>query len=508
MREFFHTLKRMSDADYESLQPLVKKGKDRQEELESIVSKWLTPSAKAAELDGPREAIEAHVADGGFVLDGFAFVDENTNEPIDLGELLRLLEESLRADGAGEIFEPRPDLFVLIRHCRFDACDCRGVKVRPRLVAHHCRCGAGADFRHARFGYGASINFVEFGDGADFGAADFGDGTDFWRSEFGDGVSFWGAGFGDGASFFHAKFGDGASFRRAEFGDGASFFHAKFGDGADFGDAEFGDGANFRHARLKGADLRGTQGFIPGETLIRDAHFSARASDPWSKLRAAYTGPRLIFNLLFLALFFLPLLARTVGWTVIGAAEEEFVAALPELHEMTHELDEEHPQVAAWLRESLGEIERNAPGGAADRWRETRVIDPVLGWSQGLLFFIPACTLLLYNLGQGLLTYVVSPMRDAEERSGISPRYRARPWEKVQDHWASRNTRDQKKGVATRAASFGRRIREYLGGYFEAYGWLVPIHKAMNWLLLLAIVSFIVNAVNWLFFQDVWVLKV
>ena len=89
--DWFLQFKEMTDADWAALPPLVKKGEDRETVLNAIVEKWCTPTSASEPGKGAREAIQAHVAAGGFVLEGVAFIDENTNEPIDLDYLWRAM---------------------------------------------------------------------------------------------------------------------------------------------------------------------------------------------------------------------------------------------------------------------------------------------------------------------------------------------------------------------------------------------------------------------------------
>jgi hypothetical protein len=428
----FFKYKKFTDECFAAIPALVKKGEDRRQVIDAILAKWLCTSTKApGEGDNP---IEAHVASDGFFLDRVAFIDENTNEPIDLGEILRLLENRLVDNGEPASFRGRPDLLILLRRCRIDRCNCRGLNIRPRFVAYQ----------------------TKFGDGADFSRAIFGDGTDFSLATFGDRTCFRTTIFGKRARFFGATFGTKAIFNGAHFRENADFVMSRFGRNA-----------SFHLTHMSSADLRGTRGFLPDETTVRDTRFSARARDPWSKLRSAYTGPRLIFNLLFLLLFFLPLGARVVGWAAIGKTEQESRQVVSTVREHAHELQPEHPAVALWVEKRLEGVEAIMPGGSADRWCEMPVWWAVLGFDRGPAIWIPAIAILVYNVLRLGMTFVVAPMRDAEERSGITPRL-----------W---------------------------GAYFESYGWFITPHRMLTALFWVSVASFIWNGFHWLVLESVWI---
>ncbi|MFH0982075.1 MAG: hypothetical protein V2A79_11095 [Planctomycetota bacterium] len=112
----------MTAEDYAKLPPLVRRGEDRQAVLERVVRGWCAPTG----AEKPAE----HVAKGGFLLDRVTPVDENSGEPIDLGELVRQVEERLRVEGEPEDFRERPDLHIILRGRRSDRGP-PGVRVVP-----------------------------------------------------------------------------------------------------------------------------------------------------------------------------------------------------------------------------------------------------------------------------------------------------------------------------------------------------------------------------------------
>ena len=57
-------------------------------------------------------------------------------------------------------------------------------------------------------------------------------------------------------------------------------------------------------------NLRAARGMRLSNNPIRDADFQPHSDDLWSKLRRAYTGPRLTLNLALLLLFLTPYVRR------------------------------------------------------------------------------------------------------------------------------------------------------------------------------------------------------
>src|SRR5205807_1823971 len=76
------------------------------------------------------------------------------------------------------------------------------------------------------------------------------------------------------------------------------------------------------------ADLRGLLGYRFDHNNVQGTLIAPRAQDPWSKLRRSYTGSRLIFNLIFLVLFFAPVVAKTVFWMEVSRLEAHVPIAL------------------------------------------------------------------------------------------------------------------------------------------------------------------------------------
>jgi uncharacterized protein YjbI with pentapeptide repeats len=131
-------------------------------------------------------------------------------------------------------------------------------------------------------------------------------------------------------------------------------------------------------------------------TIIRDTQFSPNAYDRWSVLRRAYTGPAMLFNFVFMLLFFAPVIAKALGLWAFG-------------------------QVQSGLECSAE---------AVIPCRTVPVWEILFGFHEPLSLgnVMPGLTvgLIIYQFWRFNLTRKVSLMRDAEERSGVSPPLKGR----------------------------------------------------------------------------------
>jgi len=147
-------------------------------------------------------------------------------------------------------------------------------------------------------------------------------------------------------------------------------------------------GTILNNADLSSADLRRTQHCEFDQTCLRGAQLSPYCSDRWSELRRKYTGTRFFLTLLFLIAYFFPLAAQLLFWNAVGRVQA------------THYFD----------------AERNT-----DRLTQMTVFEKLISLEQGWLYAILAILLVMYNVGRGLLTWRIGPMRDEEDRSGYTP---------------------------------------------------------------------------------------
>ena len=82
----------------------------------------------------------------------------------------------------------------------------------------------------------------------------------------------------------------------------------------------------------------------------------------------------------------------------------------------------------------------------------------LLAGHESKVWMLATLSLLLYNIARVLLTWQISGLREEEDRSGISPKYRGR----------------------------------------DGYQWLHVTHLAVRWIVFVAAATFIYHSVNWL----------
>lgn len=251
---FFKEIPTLTEEEWENLHitnPLVKKGEDRQKKLEEIVTKWCTPlSAEDGSKPGPWSSCDDYLAAGAFMLDRVALWDANTNEPIDFGDLLWLMEQRARSEGAPSEYRYCQDRVIALRCCRIDQCFAPRCVVRPRLICEGCNFRGSANFIQGTFGHETSFVRTAFRCGAWFEGAGFGNRTSFEHSTFAKGAWFQRATFGSEARFNSGRFGYSSSFESATFGELAQFAAATFGGWVSFHSATFGGWASFRSTLL------------------------------------------------------------------------------------------------------------------------------------------------------------------------------------------------------------------------------------------------------------------
>ena len=204
--------------------------------------------------------------------------------------------------------------------------------------------------------------------------------------------------------------------------------------GANLSHADFTD-ASVRWADMSNCELFDTPSLEVDSTRIVHARFSPRAMDKWSVLRRTYTGPKLAINLLFVALFFIPLIVKGAALWGLSILQEP----------ATNVSSGDQPSTQSSI--SIEVVCSTSGDGAVKvtlhpqeiRVGEVRATSPLREWSikcqsmpawQMLLgfggpygHFMPTLTVLLvlYQIARFLMTNQISLMRDAEERSGVSP---------------------------------------------------------------------------------------
>jgi len=287
-------IQRLADEDFENLAPLVGNGEDRDDIIKQIVEQCWTTSQD----DDPRR----YVQDGGFVLREKKLVDGNTNEPIDLSELSKLVSDRVKKQ-ARRSGEPGTAHLILV-NCSIPLCQLHDVEVRHSLLCVGCLIGPDADFsetlfqapvgfpgsrfvgaarfKAARLPHHVDLRQAVFGDDTDFLGTMFGDHARFDRASFGDNVSFQFAQFGNEARFDHVTFGHYAGFGAAKIGSHCRFHASRFGKLADFSESTFGDCANFQETDFQ-EYARFERVSFGDRADFHSAHFNANAK--WVEAR-------------------------------------------------------------------------------------------------------------------------------------------------------------------------------------------------------------------------------
>jgi uncharacterized protein YjbI with pentapeptide repeats len=211
------------------------------------------------------------------------------------------------------------------------------------------------------------------------------------------------------AKLAHAKMNNtilaGAKVRKSDFTN-ASMRSADC-RGVDFRGATL-TGADLLEANLSAADLRGAKGFFPNSTYIRGAQFSPRARDWWSVLRRSYTGPKLVFNLLFLTAFLLPYLGKGLFWSSVNRGQATLGTTVMDARSRAQDPE------AGYL------LEQVTPCISSD-CTEWPIWQVLIGVDRGPEYWVLSSLLVLFNVLRGVMTWIVGPIRDEEERSGYSP---------------------------------------------------------------------------------------
>ncbi len=197
---------------------------------------------------------------------------------------------------------------------------------------------------------------------------------------------------------------------RAEFYE-ASLCNARlirtYLEGANLVEADL-SGANLNGADLTRTDCRGAKGIIFDETRIDQVRLSAGADDPWSILRRKYTGPNLAMILLLTLVFFVPMIAKALLMTQLGAIQDIIESDARLLNE---ELSGLAPE-SDWIAHRINGF---------PKFRRIPVWTALLHIHRGWLHSIPVILLIFYNILGGYLTYSIGLLRNAESWSRVSP---------------------------------------------------------------------------------------
>ncbi|HEX9895849.1 MAG TPA: hypothetical protein VGA78_18090, partial [Gemmatimonadales bacterium] len=170
-------------------------------------------------------------------------------------------------------------------------------------------------------------------------------------------------------------------------------------------------GSVLRGTRFGKAVLRGVKGgawdAVVTSGMVWDPRGTWLRAPGWRQLREGYTGTRAMFHMVLLVAFMAPLILRTLYWLSIN----RFQTLLVPLADSTR---------VSGMTPCLSET-----------CQVTTIWRAVFGVDRGWTVWLPAGALVIYNLIRTYLTWQISPMREEEDLSGVSPalsRYRHLLW--------------------------------------------------------------------------------
>jgi hypothetical protein len=217
-------------------------------------------------------------------------------------------------------------------------------------------------------------------------------------------------------------------------------------------------GAFLFRTNLGNADLDGASGIVLDGTYIAGARLPVANADLWSALRRSFTGSAMVFNLLLVAVFLLPLV-KAAFW--LGVNELQVAST-----GMVSKVGLTPCLAVACVKQPIWQI--------------------VLGIGQAPMYWIATAALLIYNAIRLVLTVVIAPLRDEEQRSGFSPRF----WP---THESPYGTVDPLPTDTRR-----HRFRIVFGRLAQSYGWMRWPYRLMRTLFWLAIALFMWHLWTWM----------
>jgi len=171
-------------------------------------------------------------------------------------------------------------------------------------------------------------------------------------------------------------------------------------------------GANLEHTVLDRANVRKAKGIIFDSTQVDCLRIEGNAPDPWSVLRRSYTGPMFFFHLTILTAFLLPYIGKAIVLTGISESMDLIDAKLAgKLDDIPPELQQ--LQGLHQLRDWWDGMDRKTAMWTLLGFTNYKI------WT--MIFFGLTLMMIAYNAFRYILTTKVSDLREAEERSKITP---------------------------------------------------------------------------------------
>lgn len=214
----------------------------------------------------------------------------------------------------------------------------------------------------------------------------------------------------EGAEFYGANLRH-ASLRYANL-YGASIQHADL-EGANLAGANL-ERANIHGANLSLANVRNVSGLEFSNNAVHRLQIEGNAPDHWSVLRRKYTGPWFLCNMLLLVGFFAPYIAQVMALSITARGQHWAEHAGSAFVEHLSEKDPAHGQI---YESALNEAKIRL----SERFEATPAIWVLLGGTKHWWVCAGSFIVIFYNVVRLILTLQVGMLRDAEERSAITP---------------------------------------------------------------------------------------
>jgi hypothetical protein len=235
--------------------------------------------------------------------------------------------------------------------------------------------------------------------------------------------------------------------------------------GVDFGYS------SVQFAEFENCDLRDARRLRFDDNLLLHSTLSPYIREPWSRLRRSYTGPKMAFNLIFLATFFTPLLLSSFLWLELNHAERIVGAAIDAVRASLVNSLSESGAAGELIRSVVRRLDefKLCQSSSCTKYH---IWELLIGVQRHGLFWLFSALLIAYNAGRLVLTLFVSPLRAEEDRSSHTP-----------PRWP----------VFAAEGKWCVRVARWLGDANTCYAWLVPIH----WFVFVAgFVAFFAALVN------------
>jgi uncharacterized protein YjbI with pentapeptide repeats len=200
-------------------------------------------------------------------------------------------------------------------------------------------------------------------------------------------------------------------------------------ENANLSDAHL-ENARLSFAILNGVDVRWCRGLKFDLNQVDRLLIEGKAPDPWSELRRKYSGPLFMVHLLLLVAFLLPYAGHLMILTAESRSYSQLEQYLEAQDEMPEQVEPASPiEKVKTAVQQPGQSFHAAIGRYKRKFEQThtktKAFWPLFGWTRtdvwGRCYFFITIVILIYNGLRGYLTYNVSILRDAEERSRITP---------------------------------------------------------------------------------------